>query len=611
MKNNEISPSQVKTKQSNHLVGFFKDIDHLKVTLLLLTVLSIFFCHEIGNRNFADPDEGRYVEIPREMVASGDYITPRLNGLKYFEKPVLFYWLQALSIHAFGINEISMRLWLAIFAVLGCLVLFGIGIARYSKSTGLMAAGILATTLLYYAHSRLIILDLALSVFMCGSLWCFYLAFVKPPTKFDNATSSSAVSKSLIVAMYALAALACLTKGLIGAALPGMVALLWIILTNGWHRLRQLFYVPGLLVFLAIFLPWHLLIMQHNNDFFDFYFIFEHFTRYTTKVHNRYQPWWFFLPIVLVGLFPWTGFAMVAIKNSIAKAMTAPVAKKRQNDANNTCVAKVSDNYFAAEQVFFLVWIFTIFVFFSFSNSKLVPYILPIIPPIAFLTACSLENSNPVTTFRNFRHGALLNMFLFAIVGLVFFMEKHKITDILQNEDASLLVYMIFASMAMMVIVQVSAMIRKVSIRHATWLQVLLAANIMGLLNKGAVLYQDVKKPSTKQFAQLVNWNRTKDDLVFCYKKYYQDFPVYLQSTVGVVDFVGELQFGMEAAKRDGTLSPYHMMGDDEFWKLWNSGSNRIFLLSPRQEYNKLFVSRSNRHKLIHFDKHFALITNK
>ena len=146
----------------------------LRGLFFLTIILGIFFSFEMGNRPFVSPDEGRYVEIPREMVVTGDYITPRLDGMKYFEKPPLFYWMQAASIKAAGINETSMRFWIVLFAILGCLSVFYVGAKCYSRNVGIMAAGILATSLFYYCHSHLIVLDLVLSVLLCGSLWAFF-----------------------------------------------------------------------------------------------------------------------------------------------------------------------------------------------------------------------------------------------------------------------------------------------------------------------------------------------------------------------------------------------------------------------------------------------------
>ena len=120
----------------------------------------------LENRPLSVPDEGRYVEIPREMVASGNYLTPRLNYVKYFEKPVLFYWLEAFSIKLFGLNEFTLRLWPALFALFGCLALAVAGARLFGRMTGLLSAVVLATSLLYYGLSRAIILDMPVSVLL-------------------------------------------------------------------------------------------------------------------------------------------------------------------------------------------------------------------------------------------------------------------------------------------------------------------------------------------------------------------------------------------------------------------------------------------------------------
>ncbi|MDR3151466.1 MAG: phospholipid carrier-dependent glycosyltransferase, partial [Holosporaceae bacterium] len=207
-------------------------------------ILSIdFFSYNLGIRPFVSPSEARYVEIPREMVETGDYVTPRLNGLKYFEKPPLFYWLQAASIKAFGVNETSMRLWTMAFAARGCLTVFFVGASFYSPAVGLAASALLATNVLYYAHSRVIVIDIVFSTFLCGALWCFFAAFVR-----DNKQPPGRRWK-IITLMYALSALACLTKGLIGAVLPGLVAFLWIAVTKNWKKIPKMIHLPGILVF--------------------------------------------------------------------------------------------------------------------------------------------------------------------------------------------------------------------------------------------------------------------------------------------------------------------------------------------------------------------------
>src|SRR5574341_604550 len=148
--------------------------------LILTLILGCFFGFGMGKRALWSPDEGRYSEVAREMVVSGDYITPRLNGVKYFEKPPLFYWLQGLSIKLFGVNEWSLRLWTAAFACLGCLAVYVSARRLFGRRSGLIAAVVLATSLLYYAMGRIITLDMAVSVLLSCSLLAFLWGTLEP-----------------------------------------------------------------------------------------------------------------------------------------------------------------------------------------------------------------------------------------------------------------------------------------------------------------------------------------------------------------------------------------------------------------------------------------------
>ena len=545
-----------------------------QISLILCVLLSVFFGYELGNRPFANPDEGRYVEIPREMVMSGDYVTPRLNTLKYFEKPPLFYWMQAASIKIFGINETSMRIWLVIFAVLGCLSVFFASIL-YGNSViaALTSTGVLATTLLYYIHSRLIILDLVLSVFISASLWCFFLAFVSDRKRKANE------KKALVISMYALAALAGITKGLIGIALPGMVAFLWIAFTKNWKKIKEILYLPGIITFLTIFLPWHIIVCLRNPDFFNFYFIHEHFLRYTTTVHQRFEPMWFFIPITLLGLFPWTGFAIAALKNAINSI------KKSEN-------------------IFLLSWVFGILAFFSLSNSKLIPYILPIFPPIAYMIGTMLVN---IEGERDFKVGSYLSVVITVILIAVFVVIRNedKIAVVVQHPDIITIISVFGIMMAASAVTLLCGIFFKLDRVLIIALYTLLSANMLWIINKAIPYYQDIKKPSTKEIAETIRINMKDGDAVFCYGKYYQDFPVHLNSQVGVVDDVDELEFGMNSEKDRKVI-----FSSDEFWDLWKTSSQRIFLLLSREKYRELFTGKNFNHVMIDFDKHFIAISN-
>lgn len=538
----------------------------------LVIILAVFFSFEMGNRPFASPDEGRYVEIPREMVVTGDYVTPRLDGMKYFEKPPLFYWMQAASIKAVGIDETSMRFWVVLFAILGCLSVFYVGAKCYSLNVGVMSTGILASTLIYYCHSRIIILDLVLSILLCGCLWAFFLAFVKK-------NQSKIPKKCLIVTMYALSALACLTKGLIGAVLPGFVVFLWILFTNNWKKLKEILYIPGILVFLVIFLPWHVLAAQRNHDFLYYYFVVEHFLRYTTKFHNRYQPVWFFVSIILAGLIPWTGLSLMSLKNLMKKS-----------------VAKNS------ESIFLACWIFGIFGFFSFSHSKLIPYILPIVPPIALATAVFIEECSE----KEFRVGAMINIVLFFAAGIAYYFARSEISDVLQNADARILLNIVIIILISIGTIFLLAIFSKISKKMAVVICIFLSGNMLWTINKLAPYYQDEKKPTTKKVAKYIRANKTKDDLVFIYNYYHQDFPVYLNDTTGIINFVGELEFGSNSEPEKSKL-----ISEEKFWELWNTTKQRIFLVLSRSDYREVFAKRTKIHNVLVFDENFVAISNK
>lgn len=547
----------------------------LKGLFFLIAILGLYFSFEIGNRPFVSPDEGRYVEIPREMVVTGDYVTPRLNGLKYFEKPPLFYWLQASVIKTIGITETSMRFWVVLFAVLGCLSVFYVGSKCYSLNVGVISAGILATSVIYYSHSRLIILDLVLSVLLSGSLWAFYLAFV-------TTNKSKIPKKYIIIGMYVLSALACLTKGLIGAVLPGMVVFLWMLITNSWNKLKEILYIPGILSFLIVFLPWHILAAVRNHDFLYYYFYVEHFLRYTTKFHNRYQPEWFFLPIIVVGMIPWTGFALMSLKSVIKKSFEKH-----------------------SESVFLVCWIIGIFVFFSFSSSKLIPYILPIVPPLALITAVFIEN-NSLKNNRDFKIGAIINIVLIIIAWIAYGFAKHLIKDVLQDENVKILMNVAWIMLGAISVVFSFAVAQKISKKVAVVICIFLSGNMLWTINKLAPYYQAEKKPTTLKIAEFVRMNKTKDDLVFCYNQYYQEFPVYLNDTINLVNFVGELEFGSKSEPQNVKL-----YSEEEFWKIWDTTKKRIFLVVSRSEYRGIFAKRTRVHKVLVFDKNFVAISNR
>jgi len=327
------------------------------LTLLLLAALACIWFGTLSERKLVRPDEGRYAEISREMVATGDWTTPRLNGYKYFEKPPLQYWATAAAFELFGMREWAARLWSALAGFLAILLVLYAGNRAFGPPVGAIAAAVLAGSILWALIGHINTLDMGVSLFMTLSILAVMLA---------QADNASPIERGIWMhAAWAAAALAMLSKGLIGIALPGAAFALYILLQRDWQRLRRLHMLTGAALFLALAAPWFFAVSSANSEFFHFFFIQEHFERFLTKMHGRYHPAWYFIPIMLVGFSPW----IVSLVPALGRAWRA---ESRQS--------------FRPAR-FLLIWAIFVFVFFSASSSKLPSYILPIFPALSLLVA--------------------------------------------------------------------------------------------------------------------------------------------------------------------------------------------------------------------------------
>jgi 4-amino-4-deoxy-L-arabinose transferase-like glycosyltransferase len=313
----------------------------LLVLGIALLILMVYFV-PLGRHGLLEPDEGRYAEIPREMIESGDFVTPRLNYVKYFEKPVMLYWMNAASFLAFGENEFAARFPTALCAVLGALITALFCASIFGRRAGAVAGAVTALSLLYFAIGTITLTDMPLSLFMTAALCAFYYGHIKNDRRW-------------FLAFYASVALGLLSKGLVAIVLPGGIIFWYIIFTRKWRLILDALYLPGIALFFVIAVPWFYMVSRENPDFLYFFFIREHFLRYATKIHSRYEPFWFFIPMIPVGLLPWTGFFFSLFSRE--SVLRSP-DDKNVKDAN----------------IYLLCWFTVIFAFFSFSSSKLIPY---------------------------------------------------------------------------------------------------------------------------------------------------------------------------------------------------------------------------------------------
>ncbi|HEY4999767.1 MAG TPA: phospholipid carrier-dependent glycosyltransferase, partial [Usitatibacter sp.] len=306
-------------------------------------------------RHLANPDEGRYSEISREMVASGDWVTPRLNAIKYFEKPPLQYWATALAFEAFGVNEVSARLyvWIAGFATI--LLVGYAGLRLRDAQTGLASMLVLASSPYFMALGGIVTLDMGLTLWTTATLVSLLLA--------EDARARPREQRRWMLAAWTAMALAVLSKGLVGIVFAGAAVFFAMLLERDLAILKRMRWGTGLAIFAVIAVPWFVAVSRSNPEFARFFFIHEHFERFLTQEHRRVQSMWFFVPILFAGFLPW----MFALPAAIATAWRNETTRAFQP-------LRLS-----------IAWSAFVLAFFSASGSKLPAYILPMFPPLALV----------------------------------------------------------------------------------------------------------------------------------------------------------------------------------------------------------------------------------
>src|SRR3989338_3885560 len=322
---------------------------------LLIAIALIWFAN-LEYRTLIKPDEGRYAEIPREMVASGDWGTPRLNELKYFEKPPLQYWATATAYTLFGEHQWTSRLWAGLTGFAGILLVWFAGLRLFGREAAGYAALLLSSSLLYVLMAHINTLDMGVTFFLTLGILGLLLA---------QAQADVWKRRNWMLIAWAGLALAVLSKGLMGIILPGAALFLYCVIQRDFGVLKRMHWLPGIAVFFTISVPWFVLVMQANPEFFERFFIYEHYQRFTTTVHGRYHPWHYFIPILLAGALPWTVLMFDAMWRTLRNSS---LPNGKFNSAR-----------------FLLIWAVFIYVFFSMSGSKLPSYLLPMFPVLALL----------------------------------------------------------------------------------------------------------------------------------------------------------------------------------------------------------------------------------
>lgn len=325
----------------------------------LLSFLILFYFIGLGSYPLLSSDETRYASVAKELWLQKQYVTPTLNHFIFLDKPILYYWLTAFAFKLFGTTAFAARFFPAVLGLASVTATYFFADACINRRVAILASCILATSSLFWGAAHYSNMDMIVASFLTLSLYAFYVGVNK----------SSRLSYLWTYLSYILAALAFLTKGLIGFVFPCMIIGLWILISWQWHIVRRMKLFSGLLLFFIIIFPWVYLVSEKNPEFFHFFFIVQQTSRYLTDHFNSQEPFWFYPAIICIGLLPWTIWLPQALYTAIKKVFN----KEHSLD------------------IYLLVWFFTILIFFSMPVSKLIGYIVPVLPPASLLIAMYLD----------------------------------------------------------------------------------------------------------------------------------------------------------------------------------------------------------------------------
>lgn len=486
--------------------------------------LGVLWFATLGMRPLFNPDEGRYGEIPREMLASGDWIVPHLNGLIYIEKPPLQYWMTAAAFTVFGEREGVVRLIPALFGYLGVLLIGAFAWHRGGTRACWAACAILASCPLYLVTAQFASLDMTVSFFLTLALVTFAYAQ-------EHRARPVRAGRAMVICWAAMA-LATLTKGLIGVAIPGGVLVLYTIWTRDFQIWRYLSFCRGGLVLMVIAVPWYIMIAQRVPEFLDFFFVREHFERYLTDAAHRQQAWWYFLAVLMTGVLVWTPQMVRAFGMSLNKNPSTP-------------------NGFQLNALL-CVWVGFVVVFFSFSHSKLPGYIVPAVPALALMVAFS--ESLPA---RNISVSAILSMLSGFALSVAALRESDALSPLIPRllelqpmHRLQLLKEIAAAGAILLVTSGIAVLLARRRYRTGATLMVawgwifalIIALAAMRLANP---LY------SGSQLAEVIakeRADRGRFEEFYQVEQYDQTLPFYLKQTSVLVGYRGELDFGIRHA---------------------------------------------------------------
>ncbi|MFZ9035568.1 MAG: phospholipid carrier-dependent glycosyltransferase [Francisellaceae bacterium] len=545
--------------------------------LIIITIVMIAAFCLYGVPTFFTPDEGRYAEIAREMVISHNYLVPHLDGVVYFEKPPLIYWLTAFFLKLFGFNIWAARLVNPVLSLIGVIMVYWVTrLVFTNRRVALWAALISGTSILYGIVGRYLSMDAGVSFFLTATMLCFW-ASQKYPQHYLK-------SSIWLLFAFIFAGCAVMSKGLIGIVFPMMIIGIWVIVTGRWRLLGDIRLYLGLVIVAIISVPWIPLVNQQYPQFAYYYVVVQQILRYATDEQGREMSKLVYLGIFIFGFFPWYGFLPQAIKQGYIHF--------RQR-------TQYADDWFL------LIWGASIFLFFAFSKSILAGYLAPTIVPFAILMARHLDRIIDRPVFSSATKASI-------IAGIAFF-ALLALASIILPFIPQFFVYfpelsaLFFPAAFICLIITILSWIylKRQNLKAIMMLFVIAMIFVLNLGYSGAQYFsQKSVKPLTTILKPLLKSH--PQAVVANFGGYFYDAPFYLNRLTWIVGFEGELKHSATLANSgaDETLK-----STATFWKAWDS-PKQVFVFMDDDKYQQYFASGEKKGYLLGHTPKRYLLTN-
>ena len=538
----------------------------IKYVIILLLLSFIFFFHGIGTYSLKEPDEGRYAEIPREMVELRDYVVPHLDYTRYFEKPPLFYWAVALSYEVFGVTEWSFRFPNALSALL-CVMALYFGARRWlGREVAFLSSVILASSLGFFAMARIVTLDMFFSLWLFLSLLCFYGYYRERKPLF-------------IYLFYGAMGLSTLTKGPVALILVGATIFIFLLFEKNLSFLKQLKWIKGLAVYLIVIVPWIVAISLREKEFLYFFVVDQNILRFLTSKHKRTGSLLYFFPVLFGGMLPWSLF--------IPRSFVELWGKK--------------------ELRLFLIWTIVVFVFFSISKSKLPPYILPVFPAVSLALGSFFHGKWKV---KSPAPEVIAYIILFAVFSTSAFLYGNtaftSYVGTISGEAIAIMSELKGFSIGLSVISAIVGVFLLLRQFNAFSFLVPLFTFFSGIIVLMLMLNSVTidKLNTTKKLSAAINERKPAPEYVVNYLSFDETLPFYTRRKVLIAGYKGELEMGAVYEDSKATF-----ISEPDFLKLLHSGSPTVAVLKEKK-LKRLKEMAGDRMKVVECRSERCLVAN-